>query len=298
VTDLLVVGDVNPDLVLSGGDVRPRFGQREAIVESGRLLVGGSASITACGAARLDVQVALCSVVGDDAFGRFMLDALRSRGVDVSGVRVDESLPTGVSVILGRGDDRAILTALGTVGTLAVEDIAVSDARHVHVSSLGLQPRLASDLPALAEKVHAAGATLSVDPNWDPSGRWSLDLTGVDVLFPNEAEALALAGVGDVEVAAAALAARGPLVVVKRGAAGALAHDGARAVSAAAPGVPEVVDSTGAGDSFAAGFLAARLDGAGLEDALRLGCACGAASVTALGGTAAQPTRAEALSLS
>jgi sugar/nucleoside kinase (ribokinase family) len=295
VTDLLVVGDVNPDLVLSGGDMEPRFGQQEAIVESGRLLVGGSASITACGAARLGVRVSLVGVVGDDTLGRFMLDSLDARGVDVGGIRIDPAMPTGVSVILSRGDDRAILTALGTIGAVRIDDVEVS-ARHVHVSSLGLQPELATELPALAEKVHAAGATLSVDPNQDPSGTWALDVSVVDVVFPNAAEARALAGVDDVSEAAAVLAARGPLVVVTLGAAGALALDGERLVRASAPPV-EVVDSTGAGDSFAAGFLAARLDGASVEHALRLGCACGAASVTALGGTAAQPTRDEALAL-
>ena len=296
--DLLVVGDVNPDLLLSGGDVEPRFGQREGIVESGRLVVGGSASITACAAARLGVATALAGVVGDDVLGRFMLDELRSRGVDVSTCRVDPAEPTGVTVVLSRGEDRAILTALGTIAALTPADVLpfLSGTCHVHIASLALNPGLA----ALVGAARAAGATVSADPNWDPGERWALAdaLATADVIFPNAEEALRLAGRtdGDVEAAAAALASRGPLAVVTLGADGALAHDGHDATWASVPAV-DVVDTTGAGDTFAAGFLAARLSGSSLPDALAFACACGAHSVRGLGGTAAQPTRAEAEAL-
>jgi sugar/nucleoside kinase (ribokinase family) len=296
--DLLVVGDVNPDLLLSGGDVVPRFGQREGIVASGRLVVGGSASITACGAARLGVSTALAGVVGDDALGRFMLDELRSHGVDVSTCRIDPAEPTGVTVVLSRGEDRAMLTALGTITALTPADVLpfLAGTRHVHLASLALNPGLA----ALVGAARAAGSIVSADPNWDPSERWTLGdaLATADVIFPNAEEALRLAGRvdGDVEAAAATLAARGPLTVVTLGADGAVAHDGRGATWASAPAV-DVVDTTGAGDTFAAGFLAARLSGTSLLDALSFACACGAHSIGGLGGTAAQPTRAEAEAL-
>jgi sugar/nucleoside kinase (ribokinase family) len=300
--DLLVVGDINPDLVLAGGDVVPRFGQREGIVESGRLTVGGSAAITACGAARLGTRTAIAGVVGDDAFGRFMLGELRERGVDVAPCRVDGGLDTGVTVILSRGDDRAMLTALGAIPALVLEDVLalVEHARHVHLSSLALQPALASAVPELVRSARAAGTTVSADPNWDPSERWTVAdaLRAVDVAFPNAEEALRLTGRSDrdVEAAAAALAADGPLVVVTLGADGAVAHDGRTALWATAPAV-DVVDTTGAGDTFSAGFISARLAGAPLAEALALGCACGARSVGAFGGVDAQPTRAEAETL-
>src|SRR5688500_20396582 len=76
--DLLVLGDANPDLVLSGGDVVPAFGQAERIVDEARLTVGGSGAIMACAAARLGLRVAIAGVVGDDLFGSYMLDELRS----------------------------------------------------------------------------------------------------------------------------------------------------------------------------------------------------------------------------
>ena len=85
--DLLVVGDANPDVVLHGAPEKLAYGQAEQLVESGTLTVGGSAGIMACAAARLGLRTAFASVVGGDAAGRFMLDELGRRGVDVSGRR-------------------------------------------------------------------------------------------------------------------------------------------------------------------------------------------------------------------
>jgi sugar/nucleoside kinase (ribokinase family) len=135
--------------------------------------------------------------------------------------------------------------------------------------------------------------TTSLDPNWDPAGRWDSGLAEllplVGYLLCNEQEAAALGG-------AERLAGSGSTVVVKRGPRGAWLLGGGRTLEAEAPQV-EVVDATGAGDSFDAGFLAGRLGGMALADALALGCACGALSTRALGGIAAQPTMEQALAV-
>jgi ribokinase len=300
--DLLVVGDVNADLVLRGGDLVPAFGQREQLVDHAQLVLGGSGGIVAAGAARLGLRVAIAGCVGDDALGRAMLAALD--GVDVSAVRVGAE-PTGVSVGLARPGDRAVLTALGALAEFRAEhvpDALLASARWVHVTSPFLQPGL--DVAAVAAR---ATGTTSLDPGWDPHERWELAWEGFDVLLPNAQEAQRLSGEDDAEAAARRLAAQGPTVVVKRGADGALAVGGGadRAVPSeagdrdvvrvAAPPV-DPVDATGAGDSFDAGFLAARLAGEDLAGALALGCACGALSTRAAGGTAGQPTLAEARS--
>src|SRR5881296_1376772 len=94
--DLLVLGDANPDLIVRG-DVTPEFGQAEKLVDQASLVIGGSGAIAACGAARLGLRVAFAAVVGEDVFGRFMLDALAERSVDTSGVLVDTSRSTGLS---------------------------------------------------------------------------------------------------------------------------------------------------------------------------------------------------------
>ena len=144
-----------------------------------------------------------------------MLDALAARGVDVSACRVAPGRPTGASVILGNGTDRAILTARGhdraTSGRPTSRRRCSARARHVHVGSYFLQPGLAAELPALFRAARAAGATTSLDPNWDPSGAWDGGFArggrrGATCCSRTPRSAVALAGVDDVEAAARALA--------------------------------------------------------------------------------------------
>jgi sugar/nucleoside kinase (ribokinase family) len=298
--DLVVLGDCNPDLILRG-DVEPAFGQEEKLVDEARLVIGGSGAIMACGAARLGLRTAFVGVVGDDVFGRFMLVALDERGVDTSRCLTDPNRPTGLSVILSRGEDRAILTSPGTIGDLRAEVVdptLLRAARHVHVSSYFLQRGLQPFLPGLFREVREAGATTSIDPNWDPSGAWDSGLLSLlsltDCFLPNSAEARAITGVDDVDVAAQALAEHGGVVAMKFGQGGGLAMSGQEVVRSES--IPtNVVDTTGAGDSFDAGFLAARLRGWPLDRCLALAVACGSLSTRDLGGTAAQPTMEEAL---
>ena len=116
--DLVILGDVNPDFVLHGGEVVPAFGQAERIVEHADLVMGGSGGILACGAGRLGLRVAIVGVVGDDLFGRFSLEELAARGVDTSGVIVDAAKSTGVTVVLSAPRDRASLTMRGSIADL------------------------------------------------------------------------------------------------------------------------------------------------------------------------------------
>ena len=297
--DLLVLGDANPDLVLTG-DVAPAFGQVEKLVEDARLAIGGSAAITACGAARLGLRTAFVGVVGDDVFGRFVLQALEKHGVDTGGCTIDPDRPTGISVVLSRGDDRSILTSMGTIAELrgaSVDPDLLASARHVHVSSFFLQRRLRRDLPSLFDRAHRTGASTSVDPNWDPDERWDgilevLDRT--DCFFPNSTEVRAITGIDDVDVAAEALTEHGTVVAVKFGQGGGLAMWGDEVVRSEAIAT-EVVDTTGAGDTFDAGFIAGRLRGWSLGRCLALAVACGSLSTRAVGGTDGQPAMDEAL---
>jgi sugar/nucleoside kinase (ribokinase family) len=302
--DLLVLGDCNPDLVLRG-DVEPAFGQVERLVESADMVVGGSGAIVACGAARLGLRTAFAGVVGDDVFGQFMVDALGERGVDTKGVVVSADERTGLTIVLSRDGDRAMLTFPGAIASLradAVDGGLLASARHVHVSSYFLQTALGPGLPDLFRGVRARGGSTSVDPNWDPAERWDGGLRELlqvtDVFLPNAEEASRISGSADPIAGAAELSAEGPLVAVKLGPDGAVAAapDAAR-LHAAAPAGIEPVDTTGAGDSFDAGFLAGVLNDWSHERALALGCACGALSTRAAGGAVAQPALAEALQL-
>ena len=308
---VLVVGDANVDLVLSG-DVVPRFGQAEQLLDAAALVLGGSASIAAHGLARLGVPTSIVAVVGDDEFGRFQVGELAAAGVDTSNVRVDVSTPTGISVHLAVPSDRAILTLLGTIPLLTAQDVLGAVERsactHVHFASYFLLPALAGALPELLRGLRSRGITTSLDTNWDPAERWAgvaEVLRVVDVLLPNEAELIALGAAGrvsggsrtaDPAATAAAIAALGPRVVVKAGADGgwSVGQDG-DVVGAAGIQV-DVVDTTGAGDSFDAGYLAALVSGV-TDEAVRLRWAtvAGSLSVRSAGGTAGQATRAELL---
>ncbi len=303
--DLLVLGDCNPDLVLADPELQPEFGQAERLVERADLTIGGSGAIMACGAARLGLKTALAAVTGDDLFGRFMAESLAEREVETGAILLDPDLRTGLTVILARGDDRAILTFPGTIEALRCDLLdpgLVARARHVHVSAFFLQRALAPGLGELLASVRARGATTSLDPNWDPSGEWDgglLELLPqIDVLLPNAAEARAIGRCEDTMQAAERLAQAGPLVVVKLGEEGALAvSDGRETVTAGAPGGVDAVDAVGAGDSFDAGFLAGLLGGEPVGPALALACACGTLSLRAAGGTAAQARMDEAQAL-
>ena len=173
--DVLVLGEINVDLILSGG-ARPAFGQAEKVIDDAALTPGGSGVIFACGCARLGLRTAYCGVVGDDLFGRFMLDSLRQRGVDPCGVQVRADQKTGLSVILNDTQDgaydRAILTHLGAINALRAEMVdraLLAHTRHVHVTSYFLQHLLQPGLAELLDEARRNGATVSMDTNWDPT---------------------------------------------------------------------------------------------------------------------------------
>jgi sugar/nucleoside kinase (ribokinase family) len=296
--DILVAGEINPDLILTG-DVLPAFGQIEKLVDAADLTIGSSSAIFACGAARLGLKVGFIGVCGADVFGSFMLDEMTKRGVDVSAVHVDPARQTGLSVLLNRGSDRAILTHPGCIGDLRAEDVTddlLRQSRHLHVASYFLQTGLKPGLPDLFRRARSLGLTISFDTNWDPSGRWigiHELLPFTDVFLPNENEAIAISQARTVGQALKRLGQRVATVAIKRGAQGALACRGAETASVCALS-GDVVDTVGAGDTFDAGFVYGFLNGWSLEKALWLAAVCGSLSTRAAGGTASQPTLEEA----
>ncbi len=297
--DILVAGEINPDLILSG-DVVPEFGQVEKLVDSATLTIGSSSAIFACGAARLGLKVAFIGVCGEDVFGRFMLDEMSKRNVDVTNVIVRSDGQTGLSVILNNQTDRAILTHPGLIAELRASDIPdalLTQSRHLHVASYFLQTNLQPDLPNLFRRARSFGLTTSLDTNYDPSEKWlGFDelLSVTDVFLPNQTEALSITHSQNVESASKQLSQKAKLVAVKLGAEGALACKENTIAYAESISV-NVVDTVGAGDSFDAGFIYGYLNGWQMEKSLRLACVCGALSTQQSGGTNGQPTLEEAV---
>ncbi len=299
--DVLVIGEINVDLILQAEEITPVFGQ-EKLVEDCTLTMGSSSVIAACGMAQLGLRTAFFGRVGDDEFGRFMLREMGARGVDVSPVIVDPAVKTGITVSLSTPRDRAMLTFLGgSIDGVEASDVPtelLERTRHVHVGSFFLQTRLQPGLADLFARAHARGITTSLDVGWDVHERWNGGLwdvlSHVDVFLPNELEATHITGLDDVEAALERLAQRASVVTVKLGVQGAIARRGEEVARAPALSVT-VVDTTGAGDSFNAGFIYGFLHGWPLALMVRMGTACGSLSTRRAGGTTGQPTRDEAL---
>jgi ribokinase len=286
---VVVVGDVMLDVVARmagalavGSDTPARVSTRP----------GGSAANVAAWLAVAGAPATLVARAGDDAAGRDAVDRLRGHGVTAR-VAFDEGRPTGTCVVLvGADGERSMLPDAGANAALAPGDLprdAFVAAAHLHLTAYPLlrdgAPRAAA-LEAL-RRAREAGMTISVDPSSAaPLERFGperfLGLVGrVDLLLPNRAEAAVLSGAADPEAAAGALCARAREVVVTLGAEGALWSDGRAVERVAVATQRAVADTTGAGDAFTAGFLAAWLQGVAPGDALAAGNALAARALGA-----------------
>lgn len=293
---VVVIGELNVDAVATGLKQEPRLGL-EIIATDFQMTLGSASAIFASGVARLGHEVTFISKVGRDDFGDFCLEALRANGIPTRHIRRDASEKTGITLALSTRQDRALVTYLGAISSLRYEDVRISLLKgrsHLHLTSYFLQEGLRPSFARLFREARAAGLTTSFDPNSDPTSRWGEDIWEVlahtDIFFLNRDEALQLTRARGWRGALVALGARVPCAVIKLGAKGAVAmKDG---VVASAPGFRvDALDTTGAGDTFAAGFVSAHLEGLSLEECLRRGNACGALSTLKAGGTANQPDR-------
>ncbi|HQF81131.1 MAG TPA: sugar kinase, partial [Flexilinea sp.] len=284
--------------ILTGKDIIPEFGQVEKWIDDAELTIGGSAGIFAVGAAKLGLKVTFIGKVGDDHFGHFMKDRMTAQGIDVSGLVIDPSVKTGLSISLSDGNDRAILTFGGSNLLLNFQDIdfeIVAQSRHLHSGSFYLLNNIRQDLAIVYKKAKEMGLSTSIDTNYDPKEKWEGDIFNVldytDVFLPNMTELMAISGEKDPDSAIRHLTKnRNLLVAVKNGEDGAFAEKDKVRYSAETIQV-KPVDTTGAGDSFDAGFLFGFLNGLGIEKSLRIGCICGALSTLGIGGTSAQAGR-------
>jgi len=291
----LVVGELNVDMVLHGVTSYPTPG-REVFAEACALTLGSASAIFASGLAKLGNPVSFVSTVGRDGWAAYCLDILRQAGIDVSRITQDDALQTGITVSIPFDGDRTLVTFPGAsrVQTDAgLDEGLLSQFEHLHVSSYFLQAGLRPCCARLFARASSLGLTTSLDPGFDPSERWGDDLLDVlqltDVFFPNEVELAAVTGCRDHLDGLRKLQNGRTVTIVKLGAQGCLALSRGDAVHMPAFAV-DAVDSTGAGDSFNAGFLHAWLRGRSLQDCMRQGAACGALSTLGLGGVASQPS--------
>ncbi len=295
---ILVAGELNPDMILQGCGAFPTPG-KEVLADDFSMVLGSASAICAMGLARLGNAVSFVSRIGTDLWGSFCLEILKRGGLDISNVIQDPELKTGVTVSLSSSKDRALVTFPGAIAELSEEDIPNETLKgfdHLHVSSYYLQQRLRPGCRRLFARAGKLGLTTSLDPGYDPCESWEQDLIetleATDLFFPNEVEALAITRARTPEESLQVLANGGTLTVVKLGTKGCVTRSEGQLFRQMAFPV-EPVDTTGAGDSFNAGFLHAWLRRSSLSDCLRVGAACGALSTMKPGGTSGQPDEQE-----
>jgi len=291
--DVVVVGDLFIDLILTGFPALPALGE-EGFAAACRRETGGGVANTSCGLAKLGLRTALLAIAGADEMEWFR-SRFAARGVDPSMLIAHPIEPTAITVAVSTPQDRIFYTYYGPnsdlPGLLASTEVRekLAGARHVHFA-FPVPPRL---LAGLARFLRERGATTSIDVGWQEA--WLDDpavmeaLAHVDWFLPNDHEAARLTGETAPSGMLAWMRDRGVRgVVVKLGPQGSAAWiDGECRIVPSIPVTP--VDTTGAGDCFNAGFLYGFLRGIPLPECLRIANVCGALSTLAAGGIAGFP---------
>ena len=296
-TDVVCLGILVADVIARPVDRVPAPGSLD-LVEDVALRGGGCALNTGTALARLGVDVACAGKLGCDAFGDFVLGLLDERGVDRSlVVRTDEAPTSATVALVDSAGERTFLHVPGANGTLELSDLdldRVLGGRALHVAGSLVMPALDGGPTAeLLGAARARGIATSLDTVWDASGRWERLLPALpelDLLCASGAEAAALSGEREPERAAAWARAHGVrTAAVKLGADGCwIDGDGFRG-HVPAPAV-RAVDSTGAGDAFAAGMIYGALHEWPLRESAVFANAVGAAATTAVGAAEGLPT--------
>lgn len=299
---VLFAGDINVDVIM-GGLATPPVLDKEITCRTYDVTMGGSTGITACAYASLGGRASIAGLVGKDGDGDFTLALFRSFGVRTRLVARTRRVRTGVTVNLIVGNARSQVTYAGTLAEFdaaALGDATLRGFDHLHVSGPYLQTRLLPRIAPLLGRARRLGLSTSLDPQWDSTERWegmSDWLPLLTWLFLNVDEALSLARARSRRGALRTLSARTNCAVMKAGKDGAFVAPGGRIVSIPAP-PKKVVDTTGAGDSFNAGFLFAALEkNMPLVEAARFAAAAGARSCMFAGGVNARSTYRDVLAM-
>lgn len=293
-SDVVCVGILVADVWGRPIDSQPEHGRLMLVDEIG-LGVGGCAANTGLGLAKMGVDTAIIGKVGDDGFGAFVRETIGSHGIDTRGIRTTTERGTSATMIMvDSAGERTFMHCIGANATMRPEDIdpaQLAGARIFHFAGALVMPGF--DGPPAASVMRAAqeaGAITCLDTVWDDTGRWMELLAPVlphtDIFLPSMSEAVEITGKSDPADVAAVLMAHGVKTVgLKMGAEGCYVRTADRELRAEAFEVP-VVDGTGSGDAFVAGFLLGTLRGWDLADVARFANAVGALCVTAPGTTA------------
>lgn len=291
--DVLVAGELNIDLILDKLDQFPVIG-KEIMAAEMIYTLGSSSAIFASNLSTLGVSVAYCGCIGTDNFGDKILDDLNAKNVNTQNIIRSKTSGTGITVALNFDQDRAMVTYPGAMNELTALDIPdemLSQSRHLHVSSVFLQPSLKSGLVDLFKRAKELGMTTSLDPQWDPKEEWDCDwnnlLPLVDVFLPNIEELKNITKKKSQSDAIDSIKNRANIIVVKEGTEGATIFYKDEIFEQPAFINNDFADAIGAGDSFDAGFISSFLQKKSLKECAEFGAVCGAINTTQKGGTTA-----------
>jgi len=302
---IICLGILVADIVGRPLRVVPEPG-RLVLVDEMSLHTGGCAINTATALARLGLPVEVIGKIGTDPFGDFLLNALAERGIETRGITRDQLVGTSATMVMVAPDgERRFVHYIGANAHLKIDDIDLSMVEAgsiLHIAGSLVMPGIDGQPTAeLLRHARAAGVTTFLDTVWDDTGRW-MDILApclphVDYFVPSLPEGQALTGLEDPTEIAHALLERGVKTVgLKMGVEGCLVMSGdGRAIRLPAFQV-DVVDATGAGDAFAAGFIAGVWQGWPIEETARFATAVGALCVTGLGASGGLRSLSETVS--
>ncbi len=296
--DVVCLGQFTADVVVTPVAALPEEG-KAAFVDNISLTNGGCACNTAVSLGRLGVATSVIGKVGCDTLGDFLIQVMNGAGLDTHAMVRDPSVNTSATaVLISPAGERSFLHFSGGNACLSEEEIdyeAIRGAKVLHVAAAFLVPGLDGEpMARVLSKARQMGVTTSLDTAWDAEGRWMEllrpCLTEVDVFMPSLEEARALSGKKHPSQMAELFLDYGiRTVVIKLGADGCYARTAEAECHVPAFKVDKIVDTLGAGDSFAAGFLAATVKGWPLRRACRFANAVGACCVSARGTTGIRP---------
>ena len=291
--DVIVVGELNVDIILNKIENFPEIG-KEILADEMIVTLGSSSAIFASNLSTLGTKVGFIGKIGCDNFSYTVMDSLNSKGVDSSQIIKSPNENTGATIVLNYGQDRAMVTYPGAMAELMVEEIDfdfVAKYKHLHLSSPFLQPKLKVDIVRLFRKAKELGLSTSLDPQWDPTEKWDIQLDEllpyVDVFLPNIKEIKALTKTNTLEDALAHIKPFGKCTVVKNGKHGVVCQIVDELIIQPAFLNNQVVDCIGAGDTFNSGFISKYIQKAPISECLEFGALTGAINTTMAGGTAA-----------
>lgn len=287
----LVIGDLNIDLIFRRFDRFPEIGS-EILAGESFLDIGGSGGIFSAVLSQLGIETSIFSEIGNDLFGRFLIEKLKKFGVNTKLIKINNNEKTGITVTASYPDDKYQLSEINILNSMEqikLKDDLIRGINHIHFTSYFMMRGLAPKYKEFIEVVKDINKniTFSLDTNDDPDDKWDGGLSdiieNIDILFLNEKEVLKISGSDNTEDALKKLEGAVEYLVVKLGPRGGIVSSSGETVRR--KGITaDFKDSTGAGDNFDAGFLFGYLNGMDQAVNLEIANICGSNSVESMGG--------------